>query len=685
MRTRALLPVLAALAAASPAQAQTRAQQDFYELGDYDLFAEPRASQPARPPATSTPAQPVSAGSPQAQPVMTVPPSAAARVAVARSTGPAAAYEKGDLAAARAEAKALASPARAGAAVLPTAAGAPAQVPGYAGTALPQSTLFDDPDALVSQGTAASVASDPYRAVIDPDRATVRVDRAELARATAIEHDPDGFLTDQNLDGAAASCRPLPPATTGTGIYEATCNTGTKVERRTLSCAPAMVPHVTDTRRFLYYGTDPDKTGYGFASSAVLTGRGCQPTGVVRHICDAQVELGAGGDDVAGYLRFCRRNVRGNATQMSCAAEVPHAEIPDHFNYATGTVYLRSEGTRSVELRRDDASCAALVADAACRFEAETCTSSDPVTRVIEGVAVTAPCWAWSRSYTCAAFTQATDCAELDGRASCRFLRESCLDDPQVGTCNVRERVYQCPVPGGETAGGPEYICGDDVYCINGECEPIEREASTEFKDALVGLHTLGQAKAEFDEATLTLFSGTRESCHKPVFGLVNCCAGKTSGVLTAAAGLGAIAGGPTAIAALATPFLSMFMCSTAEKTLDIKDRMGFCHKVGTWCSDSFLGVCTSKRTAYCCFESKLSRILQEQGREQLGKPWGEPKREQCRGFLVDEFARLDLSRMDFREVYAEFVDAAKLPDELATAAAIQERIEAYYRTQGPK
>ena len=108
-----------------------------------------------------------------------------------------------------------------------------------------------------------------------------------------------------------------------------------------------------------------------------------------------------------------------------------------------------------------------------------------------------------------------------------------------------------------------------------------------------------------------------------------------------------------------------------------------FCHKVGTWCSDSFLGVCTSKRTAHCCFESKLSRILQEQGREQLGKPWGAPKREQCRGFSVDEFARLDLSRMDFSEVYAEFQDAAKLPDELGTVATMQQKITDDYAVNG--
>src|SRR3546814_5210487 len=104
---------------------------------------------------------------------------------------------------------------------------------------------------------------------------------------------------------------------------------------------------------------------------------------------------------------------------------------------------------------------------------------------------------------------------------------------------------------------------------------------------------------------------------------------------------------------------------------LDFRYRMGFCHKVGTYCSSSVRCICKTKRTAYCCFESKLSRVLQEQGRTQLGKPWDKPKKEQCLGFTIDEFARLDLSVMDFTEVYADFMDAAKLPDEVETMTQI--------------
>ena len=37
---------------------------------------------------------------------------------------------------------------------------------------------------------------------------------------------------------------------------------------------------------------------------------------------------------------------------------------------------------------------------------------------------------------------------------------------------------------------------------------------------------------------------------------------------------------------------------------------------------------------------------------------------------------------MDFSEVYAEFTDAAKLPDELEATNLIKQKIEAYYAAQ---
>ncbi|EAT07441.1 TraN [Sphingomonas sp. SKA58] len=314
-----------------------------------------------------------------------------------------------------------------------------------------------------------------------------------------------------------------------------------------------------------------------------------------------------------------------------------------------------------------------------CTYQGETCTGGTQ-TKVIDGISVTLPCWEKTKTYSCQTVVGGqSDCAAVEGKQTCSFDHEECLDDQ----CTVKNRVFKCEVPNSGQTAAPQYICSNDVYCINGDCQQVEREASTEFKDALVAMHALGQAKDEWDENSLTLFSGTATGCHKPIFGLVNCCAGKTSGLLSTATGAAALASGPAAIAALATPFLTTFLCSTEEKTLDVKDRMGLCHMIGTYCSQKVLFVCTTRRTTYCCFESKLTRVIQEQGRAQLGKTFGTPKSPQCGGFSIYEFQQLDLSKMDFTEVYKDFVDAAKLPDEVQTMQDIQARISKYYSDHG--
>ncbi|MEO0700193.1 MAG: conjugal transfer protein TraN [Pseudomonadota bacterium] len=123
--------------------------------------------------------------------------------------------------------------------------------------------------------------------------------------------------------------------------------------------------------------------------------------------------------------------------------------------------------------------------------------------------------------------------------------------------------------------------------------------------------------------------------------------------------------------------------CSSEDRDVDKKDDAGLCHNVGTYCSSKILGVCTTKKQSYCCYGSKLVRILNEQGKAQLGMAWGKPKDPDCEGFLIAQFQQLDLSQMDFGEVYAEFVDAAKLPDEIEMSIQIQEKIEYYYTLHG--
>jgi len=550
------------------------------------------------------------------------------------------------------------------------------QVPGYQGTDLPQSSYFDDPDKLVADAGAQASSNEAFSVTTDANNTRPQFDAQEILdttqRATEIETNPDTYLQGEQIGGQAGSCTPLPPGGGNVSYYEATCNYGAAIEESSPMCSAPLVVTTEGGEPAYSYECDDN-----YNSSIANRNRLCSrftpylasgectvtdPDILTVEIC---LQSGPNGG--------CYEPDWMTGQRLSCSSP-----------FISDLAYTTIDEGHVVGEYVDDGQCNSVTAGKTCDLVSETCIDSSPTTREVNGVSVTRACWAWERNYQCNSISQKNDCSDLDGNPECTYVRDECIDDEDdpdytPGACKVSEKVYRCPVPTTAGEDSKQYVCGNDVYCINGDCETIEREASTEFKDALVALHALGQAGEEFDEENFTVFSGERDTCHKPVFGLVNCCAGKTSGLLTAGAGAAAIAGGPTAIAALATPFLTMFLCSTDEKMLDIKDRMGFCHKVGTYCSSSVLGICKTKRTAYCCFESKLSRILQEQGRIQLNKPWGKPKKEQCQGFTIDEFSRLDLSVMDFTEVYSEFVDAAKLPDEVSTLSEIQEKIQDYY------
>jgi conjugal transfer mating pair stabilization protein TraN len=581
-----------------------------------------------------------------------------------------------------------------------------ASVPGYTGTNQPQSTYYDDPDKLVADSQAMKSTNEQYQVTTDSANVRPTFSNAEIlattTRATAVENDPSTYLEGEAIGSSSGSCTPLPPGAGTAGYYEATCNVGAKVDTTTGACSVGLSHSV---RQSYTYTCGTAKLTHEVTSCVRYQGRTC-----VQY--STAVTVTSSLDSCTGYAAApsCsmtnealadnhRRYVVGrdanyysttSTRTYSCSSETASpaggsARFGSWNRTAAPGTLIGVENVYAGSVK-DETACSAWAGNSNCSVTEEVCTSSDPETRVVNGVAITQPCWAWDRTYTCNTVGTGNDCGTLSANPKCSYVRDECLDDPDEagpGPCKTLTKVYKCETPAGTSADTKQYICGNDVYCINGDCEPIVREASTEFKDALVGLHALDQAGKEFNETDLRVFSGTRETCHKPVFGLINCCAGKVSGAVPVAAGAAALAGGPAAIAAFATPFLVLFACSQDEMKLDIKDRMGFCHNVGTYCSSSFLGICSTKRTAYCCFESKLSRILQEQGRVQLRKPWASPKKEQCQGFTIEEFASLDLSVMDFTEVYSDFMDAAKLPDEVQTMSDIQDKIQAYYDLHG--
>ena len=99
--------------------------------------------------------------------------------------------------------------------------------------------------------------------------------------------------------------------------------------------------------------------------------------------------------------------------------------------------------------------------------------------------------------------------------------------------------------------------------------------------------------------------------------------------------------------------------CDPSDLKTAALNKLGLCHYVGSFCSKGMFGSCTQQEKTFCCFNSKLARIIHEQARPQLKSfgvngSWGEPKNPNCRGFTPQEFQMIDFSKVDLTEFYKD-------------------------------
>ncbi|HCM9477176.1 conjugal transfer protein (plasmid) [Pantoea sp. SGAir0184] len=122
----------------------------------------------------------------------------------------------------------------------------------------------------------------------------------------------------------------------------------------------------------------------------------------------------------------------------------------------------------------------------------------------------------------------------------------------------------------------------------------------------------------------------------------------------------------PATIAiAIAVHFVMQYLmkaCDQMSMETAMEADSGMCHEVGTYCKKKVpLIGCVQKAKTYCCYNSILARIIQEQGRPQLKtfNGWGSPQAPECRGFTPEEFQNLDFSKINLDEYVQTMVHAA--------------------------
>ena len=126
-----------------------------------------------------------------------------------------------------------------------------------------------------------------------------------------------------------------------------------------------------------------------------------------------------------------------------------------------------------------------------------------------------------------------------------------------------------------------------------------------------------------------------------------------------------------------------LLACDQQEKLLSMKRGQNLCVYVGDWCKEKFLGACVERKQGWCCFNSRLTRIIATEGRKQLGRAWGPAQAPDCAGFTDAEITQLDFSTMDFQEFYAEILNRQPDPSFRGNKNTdlVNQRVQNYFQS----
>ena len=332
-----------------------------------------------------------------------------------------------------------------------------------------------------------------------------------------------------------------------------------------------------------------------------------------------------------------------------------------------------------------------------CVIEHEKCLEPAE-TRNINGKDVFKECWKWDRQYYCKQNSFIDECKDL--KARCKEKSRECISYDKEKNCEHWDVNFEC-----EEKSADKVDCIGSKFCLGGVCEDSERFRPNNFGENIGTLIALANMKKEgmegcecpkdkkencktedIDPKSCKFFKGTEHKCMKvrgqwvtyaiAAASIYMAWTGLSTGVFSALgsggnfANMGAAAQAKFVAAQAAKVALAgmarvdccsmsgVLAAACGGKAIDlkVKKQQRFCVKVGRYKKKLGLIVVTS----YCCFKSKLMRVIQEQGRKQLGLSFGTAKNPDCRGLNLEEIQRINWDKIDWSEVIKDFKEEAE-------------------------
>ncbi|MFA0072127.1 type-F conjugative transfer system mating-pair stabilization protein TraN [Vibrio cyclitrophicus] len=308
--------------------------------------------------------------------------------------------------------------------------------------------------------------------------------------------------------------------------------------------------------------------------------------------------------------------------------------------------YALFNGTFTIHYKKREnvikwqSSCSTLLPE--CRQTRRTCVEGAG-TRVLNGVSTYLSCWKYQIDHQC---DLSNTCSSLS--TDCTTTSNACSLELQ-GVCVEETFQKSCPE---KTCSSTSLICGDTSFCLDGGCFEELPTTSDSFNENASALAALAEAADGIGDPPL-IFTGKAMKCTDKAFGFSDCC--KDGGWGT---GIG------------------LDQCNEEEEALGQAKEQGITISLGSYCASSFLGACTRKKKTYCVFDSKLARIIQEQGAKgQLGIGLGSAKNPICGAITPEQLQEIDFEMLDFSDFYNDMHDSTNLP----SADEIQDRLQSAY------
>ena len=105
-----------------------------------------------------------------------------------------------------------------------------------------------------------------------------------------------------------------------------------------------------------------------------------------------------------------------------------------------------------------------------------------------------------------------------------------------------------------------------------------------------------------------------------------------------------------------------VYSCEQSEYELAAKKQLKVCKDLGSLCESKVAGLCLVRKESYCCYNSPLARILNEQIKPQLGMDFGTPEVPQCSGIKVADLDKVDWNQVNLDEWLGILAQTNHLP-----------------------